>query len=97
MREIKFSQHHRRTGERRRFVISQFVDTAATVSLESVDDGPYLDSAGPLAWHYIAQAGDTGPWTDFRRLDVAADAPDEEVRKKATRDLSSRVWEQAPN
>ena len=85
MREIKVSQIHRRTGARRRFVISQFDRTARTTQSAT-------DSVGsPRAWHYIAQLGDDAVWSRFRRLNVAADATDEEVRAKAIRDHIRRT------
>jgi hypothetical protein len=89
MREIRFSQTHRTTGERRRFVISQFVDTAPAPKTKRAAKSRDLDPAGQIGWHYVAQTQHGAPWTDFRHLDVAVNAPDDVVRKNASRDLSA--------
>jgi hypothetical protein len=88
MREIRFSQTHRTTRVRRRFIISQFDAAVGAMMPDRERGGPYLPPPWPLAWRYIAQLGDGSPWTELRRLDAKADAPDEEVRKKAIRDFN---------
>jgi hypothetical protein len=84
MREVKFSQTHRRSHKHRNFVVSQFDDTAG---------GPHAVPAVGLAWHYIMQAGDDGAWTPFRRVNVALDARDDEVALTVARDLASPGWD----
>jgi hypothetical protein len=86
MREITFSQTHRTTGARRRFVISQS-DTGAEAVMPSRKRGHRAPSS-PLAWRYIAQLGDETPWTESRTLDAPGDASDEEIRKRAIRDFN---------
>jgi hypothetical protein len=92
MREIKVSQIHRRTGARRRFIISQFDRPARTAESAGASDRVATDSVGsPRAWHYVAQSGDDASWSRFRRLNVASDATDDEVRTKAIRDHIRRA------
>lgn len=89
LREIRFSQTHRTTGERRRFIISQFVDTAPSPTTKRARKSQGLEPASQVGWHYVAQTQHGAPWTDFRHLDVAANAPDGEVRKNASRHLTA--------
>jgi hypothetical protein len=72
MREVTFTQTHRRTHRRRNIVVSQFGHTAG------------------LAWRYIMQTAD-GPWTKFRRVDIALDASDDEVMLAVARHLAGPV------
>lgn len=89
MREIRFSQTHRRTGERRRFVIAQ-MDRTGMAPAAPADTGAFLSPVARSCWHYVAQLGDM-PWTEFRRLDASLDAPDAEVRRLAIRDFNVRA------
>jgi hypothetical protein len=75
LREIRFSQTHRSTGARRRFVISQS---------DVADASPYR----PHAWRYVVQLGDGTPWTAFRTLDIKAGASDEDIQQQAIRDFN---------
>ncbi len=77
MREVAFSQRHRRTLRRRNIVVSQFDD-----------DG--------LAWRYIVQNGDDGPWTAFRRVPIAVEASDDEVVQAVMRYLAGPGWDREP-
>jgi hypothetical protein len=88
MREIRFSQTHRTSRVRRRFIISQFDAAVDAMMPDRERGGPYLPPPWPLAWRYIAQMGDGTPWTELRWIDAKPDAPDEEIRKKAIRDFN---------
>ena len=79
MREVTFTQQHRRTQRRRNIVVSQFDDTKA------------VPNTG-RAWRYIVQTGD-GPWTAFRRVDIALDASDDEVMLTVARHLAGPGWD----
>jgi hypothetical protein len=77
MREVAFTQMHRRTLRRRSIVVSQFETT-----------GPARPDSG-RAWRYMVQTGD-GPWTPFRRVDIALDASNDEVVLTVARHLAGR-------
>jgi hypothetical protein len=94
MREITFSQTHRRSHRQRHIVVSQF-DDAKTLFPQPGETSVRVLSAG-LAWHYMAQTGSNGPWTDFRRVSVALDATDDDVVMAVVRDLASLGWERDP-
>ena len=93
LREIRFSQTHRRTGTRRRFIIAQFEDAASQPPQSYLETELYSAAAGPLVWRYKVQIGDSGTWSAFRPLEVALDASDEDVRKSATQHLASPIWD----
>ena len=80
MREVAFSQTHRRTQRRRHIVVSQFNDTETVTP----------------AWHYRVQTGEGAPWTTFRRVPIAADASDHEVVQSVARYLASPGWDGDP-
>lgn len=96
MRRVAFSQRHRRTHRRRHIVVSQF-DYAETVTPIRSGETPTrpLFTAG-LAWHYVMQTGDDGPWTTFRHVAIAADASDDEVVQTVTRYLAGPGWDRDP-
>jgi hypothetical protein len=83
MREVAFSQTHRRTHRRRNIVVSQFDDTQA------------VPNAG-LAWQYIVQTGEDAPWTPVRRVPIALEASDEEVVQTVVRYLAGLGWDRDP-
>ena len=88
MRVIKFSQTHRRTGARRRFIIAQFDDATGDL-LPSSETETYAPSEKTLAWRYKVQLDD-GVWSAFRPLDAAPDAAEQVIRMAAVRHLSGR-------
>jgi hypothetical protein len=91
MREVTFTQTHRRTHRRRNIVVSQFDDTKGVIPIRPTETpAPALTDVG-RAWRYIVQTGD-GPWTAFRRVDIALDASDEEVVLTVARHLASPGW-----
>ena len=91
MREVTFTQTHRRTHRRRNIVVSQFDDNKNVIPIRPVQTtAPALLDAG-RGWRYIVQTGD-GPWTAFRRVDIALDASDEEVVLTVARHLASHGW-----
>jgi hypothetical protein len=89
MREVKFTQTHRRTLRHRNIVVSQFDDAKTVTPIRPGEATPYADAG--LAWRYIMQTGG-GPWTDFRRVDIARDASDE-VMLAVARHLASPGWD----
>jgi hypothetical protein len=91
MREVTFSQTHRRTHRRRNIVVSQF-DDAKALAPRPGETTAHVLSAG-LAWHYITQTGSDGPWTAFRRVNVALNASDDDVVLTVVRDLASLGWD----
>ncbi len=84
LREITFSQTHRRTHKRRSVVVSQFDDAQ-----------PHVLPAG-LAWHYTVQTGSDGPWSASYRVKIALDASDDDVIRTVVRDLASLGWDRDP-
>jgi hypothetical protein len=89
MREVKFTQTHRRTHRHRNIVVSQFDDAKTVTPIRPGEGTPYADAG--LAWRYIIQTGD-GPWTNFRRVDIALDASDDEVMLTVARHLAGPGW-----
>jgi len=94
MREITFSQTHRRSHRRRSIVVRQY-DDAKTLFPQPGETMARVLSAG-LAWHYMVQTGSDGPWTVFRRINVALDATDDDVVLTVVRDLASLGWDRDP-
>jgi hypothetical protein len=88
LREIRFSQTHRRTGTRRRFIIAQFEDAASQAPQSYLETELYSAPVGAPVWYYKVQIGDAGAWSAFRPLEVALDASDAEVRKIAAQHLA---------
>lgn len=80
MREIAFSQTHRRTHRQRNIVVSQF-------DPNNGDGFP----AG-LAWHYVLRTGDDGPWTVSRRIPIPSDETDDAVIQTVVRYLAGPGW-----
>jgi len=92
MREVTFTQTHRRTHRRRNIVVSQFDDAKTVIPIRpSVATAPALQNVA-LAWRYIVQTGD-GPWTTFRRVEIALDASDDDVMLAVARHLASPGWD----
>jgi hypothetical protein len=92
MREVTFTQTHRRTHRRRNIVVSQFDDVKGVIPIRPGEkNGQALPSAG-RAWRYIMQTAD-GPWTTFRRVDIALDASDDEVMLAVARHLAGPGWD----
>lgn len=91
LREIKFSQTHRRTGARRRFIIAQFDDAAGDPWRSG--DAEVVIAAAPgessPSWRYKVQLGD-GVWSAFRPIEVAPNATEDAIRAAAVRHLSGR-------
>lgn len=94
MREITFSQTHRRSHRRRNIVVSQFNDSK-TLFPQPGETSARVLSAG-LAWRYVVQTGKDGPWSTFRRINIALDASDDDVVLTVVRDLASLGWDRDP-
>jgi hypothetical protein len=92
MREIRFSQTHRRTHKQRHFIVSQFEEGGMTTPSRAGETTTHVASSG-LAWHYVMQTETDGAWTKHRKVNVALDAPDEEVALTVARDLASPGWD----
>ncbi len=91
MREVTFTQTHRRTHRRRNIIVSQFDDTKSVIPIRpSEAPAPALLNDG-RAWRYIVQTDD-GPWTTHRRVDISLDASDSEVVLAVARHLASPGW-----
>jgi hypothetical protein len=91
MREVTFTQTHRRTHRRRNIIVSQFDDTKSVIPIRPGQATAHALPNVGLAWRYIVQTDD-GPWTTHRRVDVALDAPDSEVVMAVARHLASPGW-----
>jgi hypothetical protein len=89
MREVTFTQTHRRTHRRRNIVVTQFDDTKTVIPIRP---GESKAQALPSrAWRYIVQT-ENGPWTAFRRVDISLDASDSEVVLAVARHLATPGW-----
>jgi len=91
MREVTFTQTHRRTRRRRNIIVSQFDDTKSVIPIRPSETTAHALPNVSLAWRYIVQTDD-GPWTTHRRVDVALDASDSEVVMAVARHLASPGW-----
>jgi hypothetical protein len=91
MREVTFTQTHRRTQRRRNIIVSQFDDTKSVIPIRPSETKAHALPTVSLAWRYIVQTDD-GPWTTHRRVDVALDASDSEVVMAVARHLASPGW-----
>jgi|HubBroStandDraft_6_1064221.scaffolds.fasta_scaffold756843_2 hypothetical protein len=91
MREVTFTQTHRRTQRRRNIIVSQFDDTKSVIPIRPNETKAHVLPNVALAWRYIVQTDD-GPWTTHRRVDVALDASDSEVVMAVARHLASPGW-----
>jgi hypothetical protein len=91
MREVTFTQTHRRTHRRRNIVVSQFDDTKTVIPIRPNEAAAQALPNAVRAWRYIVQTDD-GPWTAFRRVDIALDASDSEVVLAVARHLASPGW-----
>jgi hypothetical protein len=92
MREVTFTQTHRRTRRRRNIVVSQFDDTKTVIPIRPNEKMSHTLPDAGLAWRYIVQTAD-GPWTTFRRVDIALDASDDEVMLTVARHLAGPGWD----
>jgi hypothetical protein len=96
MREVAFSQTHRRTHRRRNIVVSQFNDPEIVRPIRPDETATRPLFTAGLAWRYIVQSGDDGPWTTFRRVAIAVDASDDEVVQTVVRYLAGPGWDRDP-
>lgn len=93
LREVAFSQTHRRTHRRRHIIVSQFnnaEDVTPTRRGETATRGIFGTG---LSWHYRVQTGEDALWTTFRRVAIAADASDDEVVQTVVRYLAGPGWD----
>ena len=91
MREVTFTQTHRRTHRRRNIVVTQFDDTKTVIPIRPNETTAQAVPNAVRAWRYIVQTDD-GPWTAFHRVDIAVDASDSEVVLAVARHLASPGW-----
>lgn len=96
MREVAFSQTHRRTHRRRHIVVSQFYDAETLRAARLGETATGRPFNADLAWHYIVKTGDDAARTTFRRVAIAADASDDEVVQTVTRYLAGPGWDRDP-
>lgn len=96
MREVAFSQTHRRSHRHRHIVVSQFYDAETLRPVRPGETATRRLFNAALAWHYVVQTGDDAPWTTFRRVAIAADASDDEVVQTVTRYLAGPGWDRDP-
>lgn len=96
MREVAFSQTHRRTHRRRYIVVSQFYDGETVRPIRLGEAATRRLFNADLAWHYVVKASDDAQWTTFRRVAIAADASDDEVVQTVTRYLAGPGWDRDP-